>query len=306
MTCTYEIWNLTITFDARDESHIHDVHVYFFEHLDLQITNYIFNKLSVLSEGYGMKILITPVINCSLCQIFCSWKRWFVGQPLGYLRDAMCADVYKTWVSFSPGFPLFDTFPSKQSFKFRLGLSASLNSEWPVVTSGRWPVRTISFNHTGEYIASASEDLFIDIVWFLWNILDPVSLFLFFCEMSSLTWDIVLGWNSQMFKQAERSTRFHAGLPWTVWNGILNTICLHMLGTTRTSIKLMKVNYFGCFTWYDAYSNFSQNKSFKIFAGVFRIFGFESAWNNWVLLKLHLALVRKVCALLIKWYSRTL
>ncbi|KAK2971935.1 hypothetical protein RJ640_004955 [Escallonia rubra] len=27
----------------------------------------------------------------------------------------------------------------------------------------RWPVRTISFNHTGEYIASASEDLFIDI-----------------------------------------------------------------------------------------------------------------------------------------------
>lgn len=28
----------------------------------------------------------------------------------------------------------------------------------------RWPVRTISFNHTGEYIASASEDLFIDIV----------------------------------------------------------------------------------------------------------------------------------------------
>lgn len=28
----------------------------------------------------------------------------------------------------------------------------------------RWPVRTISFNYTGEYIASASEDLFIDIV----------------------------------------------------------------------------------------------------------------------------------------------
>lgn len=28
----------------------------------------------------------------------------------------------------------------------------------------RWPVRTISFSHTGDYIASASEDLFIDIV----------------------------------------------------------------------------------------------------------------------------------------------
>lgn len=31
----------------------------------------------------------------------------------------------------------------------------------------RWPVRTISFNHDGQYIASASEDLFIDIVSFL-------------------------------------------------------------------------------------------------------------------------------------------
>ncbi|RVW50091.1 THO complex subunit 3 [Vitis vinifera] len=30
-------------------------------------------------------------------------------------------------------------------------------------TKLEWPVRTISFNHTGEYIASASEDLFIDI-----------------------------------------------------------------------------------------------------------------------------------------------
>lgn len=46
--------------------------------------------------------------------------------------------------------------------------------------SFRWPVRTISFNHTGEYIASASEDLFIDIVCgfllkyfiFIYNFLD--------------------------------------------------------------------------------------------------------------------------------------
>jgi hypothetical protein len=28
----------------------------------------------------------------------------------------------------------------------------------------RWPVRTVSFNHTGEFIAYASEDPFIDIV----------------------------------------------------------------------------------------------------------------------------------------------
>lgn len=38
-----------------------------------------------------------------------------------------------------------------------------------VLLALRWPVRTISFNHTGEYIASASEDLFIDIVCICWN-----------------------------------------------------------------------------------------------------------------------------------------
>lgn len=37
----------------------------------------------------------------------------------------------------------------------------------------RWPVRTISFNHTGDYIASASEDLFIDIVCALKLCSDP-------------------------------------------------------------------------------------------------------------------------------------
>lgn len=31
----------------------------------------------------------------------------------------------------------------------------------------RWPVRTISFNHTGDLIASASEDMFIDIVSYI-------------------------------------------------------------------------------------------------------------------------------------------
>jgi hypothetical protein len=30
----------------------------------------------------------------------------------------------------------------------------------------RWPVRTVSFNKTGEFIASASEDPFVDIVIF--------------------------------------------------------------------------------------------------------------------------------------------
>ncbi|RWR76158.1 THO complex subunit 3 [Cinnamomum micranthum f. kanehirae] len=39
----------------------------------------------------------------------------------------------------------------------------SQNAVCPHIYQTRWPVRTVSFNYTGEYIASASEDLFIDI-----------------------------------------------------------------------------------------------------------------------------------------------
>ncbi|XP_042754636.1 THO complex subunit 3 isoform X2 [Lactuca sativa] len=54
---------------------------------------------------------------------------------------------------------------------FAVGSADSLVSLWDIsemlcvrtFTKLEWPVRTISFNHTGEYIASASEDLFIDI-----------------------------------------------------------------------------------------------------------------------------------------------
>ncbi|KAF3622396.1 THO complex subunit 3 [Capsicum annuum] len=54
---------------------------------------------------------------------------------------------------------------------FAVGSADSLVSLWSIkdmlcirtFTKLEWPVRTISFNHTGEYIASASEDLFIDI-----------------------------------------------------------------------------------------------------------------------------------------------
>lgn len=41
----------------------------------------------------------------------------------------------------------------------------------------RWPVRTISFNHTGDLIASASEDLFIDIVSLYIHAIDIKGLF---------------------------------------------------------------------------------------------------------------------------------
>ncbi|CAI0540941.1 unnamed protein product [Linum tenue] len=54
---------------------------------------------------------------------------------------------------------------------FAVGSADSLVSLWDIsemlcvrtFTKLEWPVRTISFNHTGEFIASASEDLFIDI-----------------------------------------------------------------------------------------------------------------------------------------------
>lgn len=52
-----------------------------------------------------------------------------------------------------------------------------------VLNALRWPVRTISFNHTGEYIALASEDLFIDIV----------------CILSSFTWDLSASFNNLVF-----------------------------------------------------------------------------------------------------------
>ncbi|KAG2682716.1 hypothetical protein I3760_11G203600 [Carya illinoinensis] len=55
---------------------------------------------------------------------------------------------------------------------FAVGSADSLVSLWDIsqmlcertFTKLEWPVRTISFNYTGDYIASASEDLFIDIV----------------------------------------------------------------------------------------------------------------------------------------------
>jgi THO complex subunit 3 len=54
---------------------------------------------------------------------------------------------------------------------FAVGSADSLVSLWDIsdmlclrtFTKLEWPVRTISFNYSGEYIASASEDLFIDI-----------------------------------------------------------------------------------------------------------------------------------------------
>ncbi|KAL2633966.1 hypothetical protein R1flu_005445 [Riccia fluitans] len=54
---------------------------------------------------------------------------------------------------------------------FAVGSADALVSLWDVsemlcartFTKLEWPVRTISFNYDGEYIASASEDLFIDI-----------------------------------------------------------------------------------------------------------------------------------------------
>ncbi|KAJ0988183.1 hypothetical protein J5N97_006539 [Dioscorea zingiberensis] len=54
---------------------------------------------------------------------------------------------------------------------FAVGSADSLVSLWDIsemlcvrtFTKLEWPVRTVSFNHTGEYLASASEDTFVEI-----------------------------------------------------------------------------------------------------------------------------------------------
>ncbi|XP_058219083.1 THO complex subunit 3-like isoform X2 [Rhododendron vialii] len=56
---------------------------------------------------------------------------------------------------------------------FAVGSADSLVSLWDIsqmlcvrtFTKLEWPVRTVSFNYTGEFIASASEDSFTDIWW---------------------------------------------------------------------------------------------------------------------------------------------
>ncbi|MQM01464.1 hypothetical protein Taro_034222 [Colocasia esculenta] len=54
---------------------------------------------------------------------------------------------------------------------FAVGSADSLSSLWDMkemlcirtFTNLQWPVRTVSFNYTGEYIASGSEDAYVDI-----------------------------------------------------------------------------------------------------------------------------------------------
>lgn len=103
-----------------------------------------------------------------LRQIFCCWKCWFPCKPMGYLRDAVCAYLYKVGVSF-PWLPCL----SIQYFFIYCFVYCLLWQIWnALLLLLRWPVRTISFNYTGDFVASASEDLFIDIVsytcHFLW------------------------------------------------------------------------------------------------------------------------------------------
>ncbi|KAL9270857.1 THO complex subunit 3-like protein [Drosera capensis] len=112
---------------------------------------------------------------------------------------------------------------------FAVGSADSLVSLWDIrellcvrtFTKLEWPVRTISFNYTGEYIASASEDLLIDIA-----------------SLPSLGNRQIL-----MLKLGAQFIRYHAKLQRTVWNGIRGTTYLHVLEMTRTNIKQTKVSY---------------------------------------------------------------
>ncbi|KAB1215005.1 THO complex subunit 3 [Morella rubra] len=97
---------------------------------------------------------------------------------------------------------------------FAVGSADSLVSLWDIsemlcvrtFTKLEWPVRTISFNYTGDYIASASEDLFIDIS----NVQTGRTVHQIPC----------------------RAPEQRGGIP--------STIYLHMLGMTRTNIRLRR------------------------------------------------------------------
>lgn len=83
------------------------------------------------------------------------------------ITEMLCVRTFTKLEWVSPGTSQVSYFHCKK-FLNNQCMFSSLNPEVGNDFSSsiilRWPVRTISFNHTGEFIASASEDLFIDIV----------------------------------------------------------------------------------------------------------------------------------------------
>ena len=121
-------------------------------------------------------------------QIFCCWKCWFPCQPVEHLRDALCAYLHKARVSFH----WFSCLCIQLSlFGLCWLFFLFLWQIWNALFL-RWPVRTIGFNYTGDLIASASEDLFIDIVSYMTFFLSFLFLASFLSSFFSLSFFIAL------------------------------------------------------------------------------------------------------------------
>ena len=109
-----------------------------------------------------------------------------------------------------------------------------------LIFSLRWPVRTVSFNHTVEFIAYASEDPFIDIVsgYTQRNFLLIWENKYFFTQKEVL---LTLSPSIRpMLRLDGRFIRFHVKQLWIALNGIPSTTSWPTQGTTRTN-TLMKV-----------------------------------------------------------------
>lgn len=175
-----------------------------------------------------------------LPQIFCCWKCWFPCQSVGYLRDALRAYLHKAGVSFlqlhvcSFSFCFSGYIDCVSCYVSQMACPDNwLQLHWRFYCFCKW--RLVHW-----YCK-----LYMIFFIFLFSNSSFAKLGLGFINLSN-DWNLIcilfaILWNSQMFILEEQCIKFLVGLLWTVLSGILNTIYLHMLVMTKTSIRLMKV-----------------------------------------------------------------
>lgn len=109
-----------------------------------------------------------------ICQIWCDRRCWWSSGSLGLGRVDMYSYLGSTRVSKNVSYKSI-------TFFFLESPSAEKGFSWFIISNfvlsiflfhvHRWPVRTLSFSYDGNYLASGSEDLFIDIVSIFFRII---------------------------------------------------------------------------------------------------------------------------------------
>ena len=94
----------------------------------------------------------TGAFGISIIQVFCNWWCRCYMLPLGCIRACLHKDLLPTRVGVPP---CLTTFTKCFAIMY-------IPLQYEILCS--WPVRTLSFSHDSQMIATASEDLFIDIV----------------------------------------------------------------------------------------------------------------------------------------------